>query len=764
MPAVLSPFNAELTDEAEESDVRTSVNLDDELGSAMLFFEHRKDSTFCPIKTQYVSKPTDDNPFLVHWIPWRSLVAMYQEGYKCHTNAMYSAMKTTKDADYPHKPRDRLRNTRAEVEEKWPGLFLDWKRINMSGYTQPAHGQERRPPFPIFNFSRLLFNLLSHPAGGIRCVPYDNGPQPNMRIENRKFETPALQELELARQRGVALVARQLMRSHQAVRIPPLCSLFLLLITYQVVSAVPIRFNLTGEDVLGPANPDHWHTMQNFAIVMKFNDGFSTILPVSVDIVGGRSVPWQKHGGKTSFPDDNKPSRLLHSTPWSAYETAKPLRNFFNGFPMLQVADAILLQPMPYHYDQGPTGVSNTGENTQHWKDVLSYAVVPRRYASSWYLTHRMSLGQKKRMTPPVYGVHPVNNTRASAAVSFEIEGVGRYTDCRLLVEEIRRLNCRATFKKGRAPAAPFALVYLSDIHVELPSNLPDVPVDAHERVDNRLSCRLSYTCEKKRKAGSPLCERHHERVQDAINSSSWCEDVLVSPRSKTFEFSLPDSPAPLRRVKDLIEAFERAKDEGWAHDAEGIGNTPHPLASIPREYGIVNLSDIAKRHSGDLGYPVHGPGELTDACTRVGFDRGSEFEGRLKTFFTNHFRRNAPTMNVHKTKLENIGFQEAGAVVINWGTTKLDSDTLGRILNDESGLLIGRDSVRLRCEAFDLFHIVLSCLPTGTDGSLRAIWTLVTGGDGSNVNWHTALGDAWALRGIFWVWYHAIKKLLEGE
>jgi hypothetical protein len=84
---------------------------------------------------------------------------------------------------------------------------------------------------------------------------------------------------------------------------------------------------------------------------MKFDDGFSTILPVSVDIVGGRSFPWMKHTGHCHLQLLGKPTRALHSTPWSIYEAAKPLRHFFNAFPMLQVADSILLQPLPFHYD-----------------------------------------------------------------------------------------------------------------------------------------------------------------------------------------------------------------------------------------------------------------------------------------------------------------------------------------------------------------------------------------------------------------------------
>jgi hypothetical protein len=116
-----------------------------------------------------------------------------------------------------------------------------------------------------------------------------------------------------------------------------------------------------------------------------------------------------------------------------------------------------------------------------------------------------MSLDQKKMMNSPMYGVHPVNNTRAGAAVSFETEGVGRYTDRRLLVEEIRRLNCQVTFKKGRAPTVPFAHISMDDIRLQIPPNPPQVPLDAHEGVDNRLSCRLTYSCLDERMPGSPL-------------------------------------------------------------------------------------------------------------------------------------------------------------------------------------------------------------------------------------------------------------------
>jgi hypothetical protein len=228
-------------------------------------------------------------------------------------------------------------------------------------------------------------------------------------------------------------------------------------------------------------------------------------------------------------------------------------------------------------------------------------------------------INQKKMMIPPMYGVHLVNNIGASAAVSFETEEVGSYTDYRLLVEEIRRLNCQATFEKGRAPTVPFARVSMDDIRLQLPQNPPQVPLDTHEGVDNRLSCRLSYSCLDERMPGSPLCKIHHKRVQQAVSSQSWGLDVLVSPRRKEVEFTLPFSSVSLRRIKDCINAVDTAGfTNAWFHDAEGIGYTPNPYAGIPTEYGIDNLHNSNKRHSGFLRYPsVQSSWGITQACTR---------------------------------------------------------------------------------------------------------------------------------------------------
>jgi hypothetical protein len=95
----------------------------------------------------------------------------------------------------------------------------------------------------------------------------------------------------------------------------PLFNPFLLLVTYEVTSAIPIRFNIISEHVVGAAHAKQWHIMQNFAIVIKFDDGFSTILPVSADIVSGRSFSWMKHSGYNNSRVLSTPTRVLHSTP-----------------------------------------------------------------------------------------------------------------------------------------------------------------------------------------------------------------------------------------------------------------------------------------------------------------------------------------------------------------------------------------------------------------------------------------------------------------
>jgi hypothetical protein len=80
----------------------------------------------------------------------------------------------------------------------------------MSGYTQPAHEQDRPKLYAIPILSQLLSHLLGHPAAGIRCIPYDDRIKAGMITDNRIFETPALQVVETARERGIVIVARQL--------------------------------------------------------------------------------------------------------------------------------------------------------------------------------------------------------------------------------------------------------------------------------------------------------------------------------------------------------------------------------------------------------------------------------------------------------------------------------------------------------------------------------------------------------------------------
>jgi hypothetical protein len=140
---------------------------------------------------------------------------MYEEGYRCHSENMYKAIGGDQDRGYHYKSADDVRRTATTVE-RWNAIIPKWKRADMSGYTRPAHEQDRPKLYAIPILSQLLSHLLGHPAIGIRCVQYEDRLKPGMITENRIFETPALQDVETARERGVVIVARQLMHAHQA--------------------------------------------------------------------------------------------------------------------------------------------------------------------------------------------------------------------------------------------------------------------------------------------------------------------------------------------------------------------------------------------------------------------------------------------------------------------------------------------------------------------------------------------------------------------
>jgi hypothetical protein len=75
-----------------------------------------------------------------------------------------------------------------------------------------------------------------------------------------------------------------------------------------------------------------------------------------------------------------------------------------------------------------------------------------------------------------------------------------------------------------------------------------------------------------------------------------------------------------------------------------------------------------------------------------IDHDRNTKDE-RFYSFYKKHYRPEAPSMAQHRQALKKLGFNEEKAMIVNWGSTKLDTDCLARILRDEDGVVVDRST-----------------------------------------------------------------------
>ncbi|KAF3009456.1 hypothetical protein E8E13_001891 [Curvularia kusanoi] len=102
-------------------------------------------------------------------------------------------------------------------------------------------------------------------------------------------------------------------------------------------------------------------------------------------------------------------------------------------------------------------------------------------------------------------------------------------------------------------------------------------------------------------------------------------------------------------------------------------------------------------------------------------------------------------------SELQDIGFNEEAAVVYCWGDTKLDFDTLGRVVRSQDSLTADRSQVQLRCRTqINLARFLIDglALPSYALVPVHRIWYPAKGVD--EEHWHQAWWDTNALRHIF--------------
>jgi hypothetical protein len=478
-------------------------------------------------------------------------------------------------------------------------------------------------------------------------------------------------------------------------------------------------------------------TMQvHWALSILYRDGFRTLLPVSIDIIGGRRIPRVVRGGKDK--------RLF--TGWSfdgahyddmAAERAKALREKFEGAPMLCVSDKTLLIPWATTAEElGP----NRTWTTQYAKDADTVAT-PTTWAKTWVL--RYCFNPTARNVPPLFGVHADRYASGSMGpLSFQPEKTARFTDIQLLVNEIRRVGCSVTW--ANVPTEANQLIYLNDFSVNPPDL--DVPDDLESYVDGKLSCSIAYTCIEPQASGSVLCADHTSRIEELVRSHRWTADCIIGSIVADLSFTLPDNAADLARVRAFVQRCEQVGLQNiWSTDSEGA--VIKGYLAIPTEFGITNVADRSKAYEGFIKYPdVSSPADVVEDlfANRDGQNNdATRISGILRA--RSRYDRSAGTVRSHKAGLRKTGFKDkTTGMVLKWGSTRLDGDALARIEHGEDRLLVPQDDqYNIAIGIWDLAYIARKCLPGGTSGELSKVWKSLNPQRNEEKKWHTALVDA---------------------
>jgi hypothetical protein len=92
----------------------------------------------------------------------------------------------------------------------------------------------------------------------------------------------------------------------------------------------------------------------------------------------------------------------------------------------------------------------------------------------------------------------------------------------------------------------------------------------------------------------------------------------------------------------------------------------------------------------------------------------------RFYSFYKKHYRAGARFVAQHRQALKKIGLNEETAMIVNWGSTKLDTDCLERILRDEDEEVEYRTPEPIRGTHINYYpNVMRRCVPKGTKMTL---------------------------------------------
>ena len=515
---------------------------------------------------------------------------------------------------------------------------------------------------------------------------------------------------------------------------------------------MPIQFNqpgvhssIDGGDLVDNKYGRISNSAVHYGLWLRLTSGFDTIIPISLHLVGGRARPLVNPGSAY----DHSPEEAF---PWSL--TSEPnLRQLFNGFPILQVADCVLLAPFV-------TSASAKGQ-VYYQQAIAEETFEPRMFADAWYLHPRLE--SDTQVTSPLYGIN-YGKTR----LSDHMKGLHRFNILSDLIDEIVRLDCQVEWR-GHTPQDPFQLIHAEDIVLKLPTNPPSIAENVEHLINQTLTCQLAYECIQPSVEDTILCEQHIDKILD-LSTQGLLQTSSLDVSTEAIEWALPTNPQAAKICKAALKLLHNSDPKHiWVGDCEGLPGIRRGYASIPIEFGLVSYANRQVTHSDFIKYPQFGDAYAmareVEQKKAVVFKSGIFDMDRIQNSFRSSYggaNVTGLTLSEHKQRLEGIGFDESKAVFVNWGTTHLDKQALGRIMREEEELIVDPQRVALvdSCKTINLCKIYELCTmsePEGRPLKLKAVWKrcFPTAGDVS-LSWHTALWDALAARQI-------LCTLLEG-
>ncbi|KAF3009444.1 hypothetical protein E8E13_001078 [Curvularia kusanoi] len=188
-----------------------------------------------------------------------------------------------------------------------------------------------RDPMAIPDISKLISTMLPYPVGGLAestyLDPYDTPDKATRK--GRMFlsgdqHRPDLIErhgVDEARRKAAALVAAQIVATCDSI-----------------TSAIPCRFNQPGclTSLAGyDTHPGRELLSEHIAIFLQYRDVFTTLLLLSIDVIGRRTRP---------FVAQRETGSYCQYQTWSM-STDKSLRELVKELPLLMVYDQVLLRP-----------------------------------------------------------------------------------------------------------------------------------------------------------------------------------------------------------------------------------------------------------------------------------------------------------------------------------------------------------------------------------------------------------------------------------